>query len=104
MDKQHENTDVLKCSNCGFVREILESRCPECGSLNSKLDDMLAREEAEREHKSLKGKVKIIWQAPDRKAELLHQLSLYKQTLPDNAMVVLVVIFVFIFALVISVM
>ncbi|MCK4842413.1 MAG: hypothetical protein KAT04_11135 [Methylococcales bacterium] len=91
------------CSQCGQPQKKLESRCPNCGSLNAKIDDILAREAEEKEKNSLKGKIKIILQSNDKKQALYSQLNLIKTSLSKKALFTLFVIFVFIFTMTYSV-
>ena len=87
------------CSQCGQPLEDLNTRCHHCGSLNSKIDDILAKEAAEAEKNSLKGKLKTILHADNKTAALCTQLQTTKQSLTKRGWFTLIVIFVFIFAM-----
>ncbi len=90
---------MSQCSQCGHPRDNSEARCQNCGGLNSKIDEILAREEAERDKNTLKGKLKKIIFAEDKKEELSSQYEDFKSSLSKRAMFTLFVIFVFIFAM-----
>ncbi len=67
--------------------------------LNSKIDAIFVREATEAERHTLKGKIKAILQAEDKKQSLLLEFSAIKQSLSKEGLFALFVIFVFIFAL-----
>jgi len=87
------------CSQCGQPLIEKESRCPHCNSLNSKIDDILAKEADEIERKSFKGQLKTIYQAENRKQALLAHIKRHKQSLTLKQLFTLFVIFAFIFAM-----
>ena len=87
------------CSQCSQPQEDLKSRCQHCGSLNQKIDDILAKEAAEAEKKSFKGKLKTILNADNKTKALFIQLHTAKQSLTKQAWFTLFVIFMFIFAM-----
>jgi len=86
-----------ECSQCGKPREKLESRCPYCGGLNSKIDDILSREAEEAEKNTFTGTIKTIFQAKDKKKELFSLIKTIKQSQTKESLFTLFVIFVFIF-------
>lgn len=93
-----------KCVQCGYPKETLETRCPNCGSLNSKIDDILAREEIELQRHTLSGRFKAVLNAENRREEFFVHLKSIKESLPEQSLFIIFVVFVFIFALVFSVM
>ncbi len=95
---------MYNCSNCHQAITNVESRCPHCGSLNSKIDDILAKEAAEREKNSFKGQLKSIIQADDRKQAFLERLQGVKQSLTKEILFTLFVIFAFIFTMTLTVL
>lgn len=99
-----EQTSQLECSQCGAVLPAADSRCPECGSLNTKIDAILAREEAERQRRTLKGRLQIILAAENKKSELLRQINAIRASLTQQSYWTLLFIIAFVFALVITVM
>lgn len=103
-DHAKENEDQYRCAQCGYMREALETRCPQCHSLNSMIDDILAREEAERRQRTLWGRLQAIIAAEDKRAEIERHWQGLLHSLPKRSFYVLSLIAIFVFALVISVM
>jgi uncharacterized membrane protein YvbJ len=93
-----------KCSVCGHERNDRDIKCPECGNYYSKIAEIIAEQEAEEEMQTFRGRCKRILNSGDIKHELLEELALIKAGLTKKAMFALFVIFVFVFALVISVL
>lgn len=93
-----------KCPQCGQQRKADEYRCLSCGCFFSQLDEILAAEEAEKERKSFKGRLKAIGNAENRKQALIDELNSIRQNTPNQTLFTFVIIFVFIFALFVSVM
>lgn len=92
------------CSVCGHERNDRDIRCPECGSFYSKIAEIIAEQEAQEEMQTLRGRCKRILKSDDVKYALLAELKLIRAGLTKKAMVALFVIFVFVFALVVSVL
>jgi len=90
---------MSNCSQCGQAIEKADSRCPHCKGLNSKIDDILAKEAAETERKSLKGQVKAILQAEDKKQALLLKVKEIISDITKEKVFTFFVMFVFIFAM-----
>jgi uncharacterized membrane protein YvbJ len=95
---------VNKCSVCGHQRNDQDIKCPECGSFYSKIAEIIAEQEAQEEMQTLRGRCKIILNADDVKHALLAELKLIRAGLTKKGMFALFVIFVFVFALVVSVL
>lgn len=93
-----------ECSVCGHERNDRDMKCPECGNYYSKIVELIAEQEAEEEMRTFSGRCKRIFNSGDIKHELLEELALIKAGLTKKAMFALFVIFVFVFALVISVL
>jgi len=87
------------CSKCGQALPESEARCPHCKSLNSKIDNILAREAAAAEKLTLKGKIRTITHSTNKKQALLSEITTLKQGLTPKSIFTLFVIFVFIFAM-----
>jgi predicted ATP-dependent serine protease len=100
----HEQTNRLECSQCGVEIPSADSRCPECGSLNTKIDAILAWEEEELQRRTLKGRFQAIFAAKNKKSELLHQVNAIRASLTKQSYWTLLFIIAFVFALVITVM
>jgi hypothetical protein len=60
---------------------------------------MLAKESAAAERKSIKGRIKIIVQAKDKKQALLSELKLINQSLTNEGLFALFVIVIFIYGM-----
>lgn len=93
-----------KCPVCGHERNDRDIKCPECGNYYSKIAEIIAEQEAEEEMQTFRGRCKRILNSGDIKRELLEELALIKAGLTKKAMFALFVIFVFVFALVVSVL
>ena len=96
--------EIKKCVQCGHIRETLETRCPNCGSLNAKIDGILAREEAEHQRHTLAGRLKTLLNAENKREAFFVQFKSVKDSLPEQSLFILFVVFVFVFALIFSVM
>jgi len=93
-----------KCSVCGHERNDRDMKCPKCGSYYSKIAEIIAEQEAQEEMQTLRGRCKRIFGSDDIKQELLAELRLIRSRLTNRGMFALFVIFVFVFALVVSVL
>ncbi len=93
-----------KCSVCGHERNDRDMKCPECGSFYSKIAEIIAEQEAQEEMQTFRGRCKRILNSGDVKHELLAELRLIRKGLTNRGMFALFVIFVFVFALVVSVL
>ncbi len=93
-----------KCSVCGHQRNDRDMKCPECGSFYSKIAEIIAEQEAEEEMQTFRGRCKRILNSGNVKHEMLAELRMMKEGLTKRGMFALFVIFVFVFALVVSVL
>jgi uncharacterized membrane protein YvbJ len=93
-----------KCSVCGHQRNERDIKCPECGSYYSKIAEIIAEQEAAEEMQTFRGRCKRILKSDDVKHELLAELKQIRAGLTKKGMFALLVIFVFVFALVVSVL
>lgn len=93
------NNLMNTCRQCDQPQEDLNARCPYCGSLNQKIDNILAKEAAEAEKNSFKGKLKSILNADNKTKALFIQINTTRQSLPKQAWLTFFVIFMFIFAM-----
>jgi hypothetical protein len=75
-----------------------------CGKFYSKIAELIAEEEAEEERRSLRGQLRRIVGAEDIKAALKAEIKQVIAGLSRKARFTLFVIFVFVFALVVSVL
>lgn len=93
-----------KCSVCGHERNDRDMKCPECGSFYSKIAELIAEQEAQEEMRTLRGRCKRILASGDVKQALLAELKLVWTGLTKTGVFALFVIFVFVFALIVSVL
>lgn len=93
-----------QCSVCGHERNDRDIKCPECGSYYSKITQIIAEQEALEEMQTFRGRCKKILNSDDVKQALLAELKQMKSELTNQGMFALFVIFVFVFALVVSVL
>jgi predicted ATP-dependent serine protease len=92
------------CRFCGHERSKTEPRCPACGAFYPTIADLIAEEEAYEAAHSFRGYCQKIWDAPDRKQALLTELKQFAAGLSTKAWFTLFVIFVFMFALIVTVL
>lgn len=95
---------MKKCSSCGHESDSSEIKCPACGSYYSKIIELIAEEEENEEQNSFKGRCKRIFHAENVRDELINELISIKAGLSNKARFTIFVVFVFIFALVVSVL
>lgn len=93
-----------KCPECGHQRAGDEYKCPKCDCFYSQLDEILATEAAETERRSIKGRLKAIKEADNSFVAFKEAFKRLKETTPKRTILTLAVIFIFIFALIVSVM
>lgn len=92
------------CPSCGHERSKTEARCPECGAFYPTIAELIAAEEAYEAEHSLRGRWQKIWGAPDRKQALLAAIKQFWSELSMQGKFSLFVIFVFVFALIVTVL
>ena len=61
---------MKNCPQCGQARQGEDYKCPKCDVFYSQLDEILFEEYQKQEKNSLKGRLKIILAAEDRKQAL----------------------------------
>jgi hypothetical protein len=92
------------CPSCGHERSKTETRCPACGTFYPTIAELLAEEEAYEAAHSWRGHWQRIYDAPDRKQALLAELKQFWAGLSIQGKFSLFVIFVFVFALIVTVL
>ena len=92
------------CPHCGHECSKTETRCPECGAFYPTIAELIAEEEAYEIAHSWRGRYQKILNAPDRKQALLIESKQIWADLPTKARFTLFVIFVFVFALIVTVL
>lgn len=95
---------MKKCPTCGNESQNVAMRCPECGSFYSKIIELIDREAEDEEKNTLKGRCKRILGSDNIRQALLLELAQIKAGLSKQAKFTLFVIFVFVFALLITVL
>ena len=96
--------NMNNCPECGHQREGDEYKCPKCDCFYSQLDEILATEEEEKESRSLKGRLKSIQKSDDSINAFKQEFNKLKDATTEKALLTLALIFMFVFALVLSVM
>lgn len=95
---------MSKCLSCGHSRLPEDLKCPVCGKFYSRIAELIAEEEAEEERSSMRGRFRRIVDAENVKAALKAEFKQVIAGLSKKARFTLFVIFVFVFALVVSVL
>lgn len=95
---------MKKCSVCGHESNDGDMKCPKCGSFYSKIIEMIAEQEALEEMQTFRGQCKRILNSGNIKQALLDELQRIKSQLTPKGKFALFVIFVFVFALIVSVL
>jgi len=85
------------CPQCGRPRKGEVYQCPQCGVFYSEIDRILFEQEHEAEINTLKGRLKIILAAENRKQALLNELKIYWRNLTLKGKFTIWLIFIFIF-------
>lgn len=95
---------MKKCSFCGYEQMDNGVKCPECGRFYSKIMQLIEEEQAYEYEHSLRGRYQRIVNAASVKQELMAEMKMIISGLDKKARFTLFVIFVFIFALLVTVL
>lgn len=95
---------MKKCPSCGHESDRSDMKCPACGAYYSKVIELIAQEEENEEKNSFSGRCRRILQAENARHALSNELKSGYANLTRKAKFTLFVIFVFIFALIVSVL
>lgn len=95
---------MRKCPACGHENPLSETKCPKCGSYYSKIIELIDQEAADEEERSFRGRCRRIFGAENVKLALKAEVERGWAGLGGRAKFTLFVIFVFVFALVVSVL
>lgn len=95
---------MKKCPVCGHENPLDETKCPKCGSYYSKIIELLDKEAADEEERSFRGQCRRIFQSGNVKLALKAEAERWWSGLGLRAKFTLFVIFVFVFALVVTVL
>ncbi len=93
-----------QCPECGQQRKADEYRCLACGCFYSQLDEILAEEARAAERISFKGRMKVVRESADPWQTFKQEWADVRQRMPRGAGLALSVIFMFVFALIVSVL
>jgi predicted ATP-dependent serine protease len=96
--------NMTHCPQCQHQREGEEYKCPKCDCFYSALDEMLATEADEIKKRSFIGRLQAIKTASNSIEALKNEYQRLEDSTPYSTILALGVIFMFIFALIISVM
>lgn len=94
----------MKCPACGHQRHGNDMKCPECGSFYSRITQIIAEQEELEEMQTFRGRCKRILASGNIKQGVLAEWRTIKEGLTKKGMFALFVIFVFVFALIVSVL
>lgn len=95
---------MKNCPKCGQPRQGEEFKCPTCDIFYSQLDELLFEEQQKQERDTLKGALKRIASAEDRKQALRDELKTLWKNTPLKTKIALWTIFAFVFVLVVGVL
>jgi uncharacterized membrane protein YvbJ len=95
---------MKNCPKCGQARQGEEFKCPSCDVFYSQLDELLFEEQQKLEQNTLKGALKRIRAAEDRKQALRGELKTVWRNTPLKTKITLWTIFAFVFVLVVGVL
>jgi predicted ATP-dependent serine protease len=95
---------MKKCPSCGHESDRSDTKCPVCGAYYSKIIQLIDEEEENEERSSFRGRCRRILKSGNVRHELARELESAYQNLPPKAKLSLFVIFMFVFALIVSVL
>ena len=95
---------MKQCPVCGHQNSHNEMRCPECGRFYSKIIELIDELATEEENASVAGRWKRFLATSDKKQALYHEWLEFKSGLSFQAKLSLWMIFVFVFALIVTVL
>lgn len=93
---------MKKCPTCGHETPSNETKCPKCGNYYSKIIELIDKEAAEEEEQSFRGRCRRILNADNVRLALKAEGVRWWSGLGGRAKFTLFVIFVFVFALIVS--
>lgn len=94
---------MKNCPQCGLPRQGEEYKCPNCDVFYSQLDEILFEEQQKQEQHTLKGALKRIRAAADRKQAVKAELRRLWRETPLRTKIVIWTIIAFVFVLVVPV-
>lgn len=94
---------MKNCPQCGQPRQGEEFKCPTCDVFYSRLDELLFEEQQKLEQNTLKGALKRIRAAEDRKQALKGELKIMWRNTPLKTKIVIWTVIAFLFVLIVPV-
>lgn len=94
---------MKNCPQCGQPRLGEEFKCPKCDVFYSQLDELLYEEQQKREHHTLKGALRRIRTAENRKQAVKDELKTAWRNTPLKTKIVIWTVIAFVFVLVVPV-
>ncbi|MFZ2452145.1 MAG: hypothetical protein WAW36_16665 [Methylovulum miyakonense] len=94
---------MQKCPSCGYEADKQAMRCPECGSFYSKIIELIEQEAEDEARYRLKSRLRRVFQADNKKQAVKLEFEQLSAGLTLKAKLALWVIFVFVFALIVTV-
>ena len=94
---------MKNCPKCGQPRQGEEFKCPSCDVFYSQLDELLFEEQQKLEQNTLKGALKRIRAAEDRKQALRNELKAVWRSMPLKTKIVIWTVIAFLFVLIVPV-
>lgn len=95
---------MKQCPACGHERNNTDIRCPECGRFYSKVLELIEEEALNEEKSTFRGRCKRILNSGNINQAMRAELASIIAGLSKKALFALFVIFVFVFALIITVL
>ena len=95
---------MKKCSNCGHETDQEVMKCPACGSYYSKIIQLIDEEAENEERNTFQGCWRRIAQSNAKGQALKQELIAASSTLNRTSRFTLLIVFVFVFALIVSVL
>lgn len=95
---------MKNCPSCGHERSQTEPRCPVCGAFYPTLAELLAEEEAYELAHSWGGRWQKIWDSTNKKQAVAAVIKQFWADLSLQGKFSLLVVFVFVFALIVTVL
>ncbi len=95
---------MKNCPKCGQPRQGEEFKCPQCNVFYSQLDKLLFEEQQKLEQATLKGAMKRVLAAEDRKQTFKDELKTLWHNTPLKTKIALWTIIAFVFVLVVGVL
>jgi uncharacterized membrane protein YvbJ len=94
---------MKNCPQCGQPRLGEEFKCPSCDVFYSQLDELLFAEQEKLEKDTLKGALKRVRAAADRKQAIRDELKILWRNTPLKTKIVIWTVIAFVFVLVVPI-